>query len=50
MHWGHSVSDDMIHWKNMPSDLLRIRNMTNEDVFQEVQRKKMENMYSSIPE
>ena len=21
MHWGHSVSDDMIHWKNMPSVL-----------------------------
>lgn len=50
MHWGHSVSDDMIHWKNMPSVLAPDQEYDKRGCFQEVQRKKMENMYSSIPE
>lgn len=50
MHWGHSVSDDMIHWKNMPSVLAPDQEYDKRGCFQEVQWKRMENMYSSIPE
>lgn len=50
MHWGHSVSDDMIHWKNMPSVLAPDQEYDKRGCFSGSATEKMENMYSSIPE
>ena len=50
MHWGHSVSDDMIHWKNMPSVLAPDQEYDKRGCFSGSAVEKDGNMYSSIPE
>lgn len=44
MHWGHSVSEDMISWETLPVRWLRMKIMMHLDVFQEALWKQMGNM------
>ena len=44
MHWGHSVSEDMISWETLPVALAPDEIMMHLDVFQEALWKQMGNM------
>ena len=49
MHWNHVISKDLVHWENLGIALFPSKLMTEADVFQEVQWKKMENCICIIP-
>lgn len=49
MHWGHSVTTDMISWEQLPAALAPDQDYDRNGVFPEVLLKRITNMCWSIP-
>lgn len=50
MHWGHSVTCDMIHWEQLPAALAPDEEYDKAGCFSGVRSKQMVNMYLYIQE